>query len=117
MRIAIAIVTALLLTAPVYADEGRDSVAFMCMAAMGTAMESEDQELARDATLGHVFWLGRVDPTMTERRMAELAAQASDGLTGENVQSILDECGAEMNSVNEAFGRVVEVLRKQGRSR
>lgn len=117
IRTGLVVMLALLAPGAASADDVSDLQVFMCLGAMGAATHSPNKELARDALFAHAFWLGRIDPAMSQERMDELAGLAVEALNDNNAGPTLDRCGVELNRMNDAFGRTIETLQKQGKAR
>lgn len=116
MRLGLhAFVLALLLPAmPATAQSKDDMTALRCILVTGSLANSTDQELARNGAIGSLFWLGRLEPRLTEKQIETGGAKAAEQLRDVDINAELQTCGAEMARQGEIVERVGKALQEKG---
>ncbi|TAK15839.1 MAG: hypothetical protein EPO38_02960 [Rhizorhabdus sp.] len=110
-----AIVLALLLPAmPAMAQSKDDMTALRCILVTGSLADSADRELARNGAIGSLFWLGRLEPRLTEKQIETGGAKAAEQLRDVDINAELQTCGAEMARQGEIVERVGKALQEKG---
>lgn len=109
-----AIIVALLPATPVVAQSKEDMTALRCILVTGSLANSPDQELARNGAIGSLFWLGRLEPRLTEKQIETGGAKAAEQLRDVDINAELQACGAEMARQGEIVERVGKALQDKG---
>lgn len=109
-----AIIVALLPATPVMAQSKEDMTALRCILVTGSLANSPDQELARNGAIGSLFWLGRLEPRLTEKQIETGGAKAAEQLRDVDINAELQACGAEMARQGEIVERVGKALQDKG---
>ena len=104
----------LLSASPGAAQSRDDMMALRCILATGSLADSEDRELARNGALGSLFWLGRLEPKLTEQQIERGGAKAAEQLRAGDLQAQLKVCGDEMARQGEIVERVGKALQDKG---
>lgn len=114
LRVAAALAALPLSGAPASAQSRDDLEALRCILASGSLADSPDPELARNGALSSLFWLGRLEPRLTEQQIERGGARAAQQLQTVDIQAELRKCGEEMARQGDIVERVGKALQDKG---
>lgn len=110
--LSIAIVLAALLPAsPVWAEDQEPIL--RCLAATGALASSPDKAAAQIGMMNSLYWLGRVDPSMTEAELEERLLAITTTMNRNALQAQLQRCGAELAERGAMMQRVGKKMQER----
>jgi hypothetical protein len=84
-----------------------------CLIATSLLGQSEDKALASAGTMGSLYWLGRLDSSLSEDEIENRITAISDKLTQADIRLDLQRCGTEMQQRGDMMQRIGAKLKQR----
>jgi hypothetical protein len=113
MRIALGLLPLLAFSALADAAPAEDQAPILrCMVVTGMIANSKDPAQAQAGRVASIFWLGRLDSSLTEAEIERRINQMSATIKVADLQNDVPRCGAEMKARADMMKRVGEKVRQ-----
>ena len=88
-----------------------------CLTATSSLASSSDKGIAQIGVLNSLYWLGRLDPTLSEAVIEKRIAAISASMTKESLQTEVGRCGRELAERGAMMERIGKKLKDRAARR